>query len=168
MAALFTAVGTFLSLTPSVRIGGGAVDLPQAWFAEWVPIYRAIRVPSRLGVTALVGLSLLAGLAFAECVDRLSTARSLRAARPTLNVALAVALVATMYLQYHARLPAELAGGSTYPIAATIGPDSPFLSTLRQPGGPLLEFPPLLSPPDSRPSGTPARCTARSSTAARS
>jgi hypothetical protein len=151
MAALWTAIGTFLSLTPSVRLGGQPVDLPQAWLAEWVPIYRAIRVPSRLGVSALIGLSLLVGLAFAECIDRLSRALPLRASTQPLSVALAVALVATMYVQYRNHLPDGLGSGSGYPIAAAIGPESPFLSILREPGGPLLEFPPLLSPPDRAP-----------------
>jgi hypothetical protein len=153
-AALWTLLGAYLSLTPSVRWGDHAVDLPQAWLAEWVPIYRAIRVPSRLGVTALLGLSLLAGLAFAECAERVARVRPLRSAAPFLNAALALTVLAVMFFQYRARLPAALGGGTLgppYAIAPAVGPDGPFLSLLRQTGGPLLEFPAQLTPPERAP-----------------
>src|SRR5262249_15605448 len=71
-AAFWSAIGTLLSLTPTVRIGEHSIPLPQALLARWVPLYGHIRVPSRLGVAALVGLALLAGLAFAATARRLA------------------------------------------------------------------------------------------------
>jgi hypothetical protein len=150
-AAFWTLTGAYLSLTPSVRWGDQAIDLPQAWLAEWVPLYRAIRVPSRLGVTALVGLSLLAGLAFAECAARIRQAKPLRNAASLANATVAATLLSIMFAQYRANLPAASGSGllgPPYPIATAIAREGPFQSLLGQPGGPLLEFPPQLAPPE--------------------
>jgi hypothetical protein len=149
-AGLWVAVGTFLSLTPTVRWGDRLIDLPQAWAAKWVPLFAHVRVPSRLGVTALIGLALLAGLAFGEIAARIAALSSLRRAAPGLNAALGAALLVAMYLQYQARIPAPV-DGQRYKVAPAVRPDGPLMDRLRSPGGPLIELPAQLQPAETAP-----------------
>jgi len=53
--ALWTAVGIVMSLKPSS-----------------LPVLEVFRVPARIGVAGLIGVALLAGLAFSECARRLT------------------------------------------------------------------------------------------------
>jgi hypothetical protein len=71
-AALWTLVGTFLSLPPQAKWNDRGVAIPQTLIAAWTPLYDTLRAPSRLGVAALMGLCLLAGLGYAEVVRALS------------------------------------------------------------------------------------------------
>jgi hypothetical protein len=66
-AGFWVLVGTLISLTPVVVWQGRPITLPQGHLAAWLPAFRVLRVPARLGLGALIGLALLAGLAFAEC-----------------------------------------------------------------------------------------------------
>lgn len=68
-----------LSLGLSVSIFGADVPLPYRAFFDYVPGFRAIRVPARLGLLALVGVAALAGLG----VDRVW--RGLRTELPYLS-----------------------------------------------------------------------------------
>ena len=152
IAALWTAVGTYLSLTPSVRWGDHPVDLPQAWLAEW--------------------LADLSGHPRAFAPRRDGSGRSVAACRPRLRGVrpppFEPPLASFPGAERRARRRADRddvlpvsgppAGrvdggplGPPYPVAAAIGSESPFLSILRQSGGPLLEFPPQLSPPERAP-----------------
>jgi len=132
-ALAWTAVGLVISLTPAVVWSGHVIRLPHAWVADWKPVH-ALREPERLAIGAVIGLSLLGGLAFDRCTIRL---------RPPLRVAVAAVLLATIYVQYaqgfvvpFRRLPLP----ARYP---TLRPDtSPALvRVLRDGEGPLLEVP---------------------------
>src|SRR6185295_15305435 len=70
-AALWVAVGVVISLTPVVVFFQTRVSLPPLQLAEMLGVYRAVRIPARLGIAALLGLCLMAGLAFAACTARL-------------------------------------------------------------------------------------------------
>ena len=59
--------GVVFSFGLSATIAGRDVPLPYRAFYDWLPGFRAIRVPARLGLLALVGVGGLAGLG----VDRL-------------------------------------------------------------------------------------------------
>src|SRR5262249_14424087 len=100
---------------------------------------------------ALMGLCVLAGLAFAECARRLQRGRAFGVWAPR---GLAVLVVAAFYGQYAHAIgsPAGLRRGplpSSPPLAAAIPPTpppppprpSPRRPPLRGPGGPLLEPP---------------------------
>jgi hypothetical protein len=66
-AAFWTATAIVLAALPFwVLLLGTTIDLPRLWLWETLPVLRVLRVPSRLGVVGLVGLCLLAGLAFGE------------------------------------------------------------------------------------------------------
>jgi hypothetical protein len=133
-AGFWTLTGLVLSLSPVVRWHGEAVTMPHAWLANWIPGADVIRTPARLGVAALMGLSILSGLAFYEC------GRYLRARRgdhvSTWRQRLAIPLLAAcallgMYFEY------------------TMGAETPLIGLVRSqgyyvrvpPGGDQLEMP---------------------------
>jgi hypothetical protein len=59
--------GAIYSFGLTATIAGRDIPLPYRVFYDWLPGFRAIRVPARLGLLALVGVGGLAGLG----VDRL-------------------------------------------------------------------------------------------------
>lgn len=134
--ALWAFVGTLISITPNASWSGRAVALPQHLLAQWVPIYRTLRDPERLGVAALFGLAILAGLAFAECVRRVPDRGR---ARPLATVAMAAGALGAMYAGYGMGGGGRWAG--SYRLAPAITGDSPLIPGLRAHGGPLLELP---------------------------
>src|SRR5437773_4222824 len=142
--ALWAGLGIIISLTPTVEWHGRRIALPHQVVADWVPMYRYLRVPSRLGIAALFGLALLSGAAFAECARRLSSARQ----RPRLArlgpAALAAVVVSAMYAEYGHGLRAPVARPplpAAYPLAQATLTDSPVMAILRRPGGPVLHLP---------------------------
>ena len=143
-AALWAIVGTAISLPPQGRWGDTVVKLPLAFVRSYVPSLSFIRQPQRLGVVGLIGLALLAGVAFAELAAGLATAA--RSARARLLCStLAIALALAMYVQY-ARCIGEPAVygfplSPTYPLRAAIDGRSTVLRVLRRSGGPTLELP---------------------------
>jgi hypothetical protein len=141
-ATLWTVVGLLMSFTPGVFWYETPIRLPHALLDDWTPLYDLIRVPKRLGIAALLGASMLAGLAFAECARRVAAL----VPRPWLARAGALALAAAVVIASWAgaaprvRLGAGLAP-RPYPIQEAIDGDGPLMARLRAPGGPLLELP---------------------------
>jgi len=136
----WTVVGIVLSLTPVVAWFGRPIALGPLAVSSWIPILRRV---DRLAVAALMGLCVLAGLAFAECARRLQRGRAFGVWAPR---GLAVLVVAAFYGQYAHAIGSPAVLGrvplpSSYPLAAAITPTSPLLTILRRPGGPLLELP---------------------------
>ena len=145
-ALLWASFGTFISLTPIVRVLGFDVSLPQHLLAEWLPLYQRLRVPARLGVAGLMGLALLAGLAFAECMRWLGDRIGRRAIAGPASVLLALLLAVVVYAQYASDVGVSpsirrRSLPSRYPLQEAINGDSPLVGLLRAPGGPLLELP---------------------------
>jgi hypothetical protein len=144
-AALWAIVGTVLSLRPHVRWRSTNFVLPHLALAQsWLPFLSFVRVPPRLGVAGLVGLALLAGVAFAELTATGATdGGSVRARllRPILAIALALAMYAQYARgtgqphQYGPPLPHD------YPLRAAIRGHSPVVRMLRRSAGPALELP---------------------------
>jgi hypothetical protein len=66
-ATLWTVTAIVLALPARVLLWGKTIIVPnQLWLLDMFPVIGVIRVPSRLGVVGLVGLSVLAGLSFRE------------------------------------------------------------------------------------------------------
>ncbi len=131
-AGFWAVIGLVMSLTPIVRWQGRPIELPQYVLADWLPVIGHLRVPQRLGVAGLMGLSLLVGIAMAEILRRMPRRRLLRAV-------VVAAVLAGMYRHYtNGRLL------PLYLVYPAIGAESPFLPILRQPGGALLELPAAL------------------------
>lgn len=132
---LWTVVGLYASQRPVVGEYGTPLAWPLVWLERWTPFYTVIRTPERLGIDALIGLVLLAGLAFAELSARIRF-------RPAVG-AFAAAVAAAMYFALPP-VPASFAApplNRPYRIKLAITPDSPILEALRAPGGPLVELP---------------------------
>jgi hypothetical protein len=127
-AWLWTLMG-FAMATPAVEVFGGVpFRLPYVIALErLVPfVPQVIRDFSRLGIAAMLGLALLAGLAFAEIV----------AARAPRRAALLTAVVvAGLAIEYRLQ--------KTPPFAVMAMPDasSPVAAALRAGQGPVLELP---------------------------
>jgi hypothetical protein len=145
-ATYWSLMGLAISLTPIVVWGDQEIRLPTWFVDQWVPLFRFLRVPSRLGIAGLMGLALLAGLGFAECVARLPGR-----GRGVLAAGLAVLVLASTYAQFaygfswpFARPPLWAA----YPVQPAIGAGDPLLGPLRAGSGPVLELP--LNPPVAR------------------
>jgi len=143
-AALWAVAGIVMSLGARATWYGRPVAIPQTWLAEWVPLYRTLREPARLGVAGLIGLSLAAGLGFAACVARLPLRGRPAAAAAALMAALAGA---EMYREYAAvgffgrpALPA------VYPTFRPPAPDDAIVRALAAGEGPVLEIPVGLIP----------------------
>jgi hypothetical protein len=135
-ASLWAIGGLFFSLGPGVTFNGRPIWLPQFALTR---LYAVIRVPPRLGVASLMGLAVLTGLAFAECV-RWFPERGLGARLARLAFAAVVA--AGMYSNYAAgsmldRGPVE----SSYPLEPAPASTALLAEIKRQPDGPLLELP---------------------------
>jgi hypothetical protein len=138
-AALWAAVGVLMSLTRVVVLGGRPYTPPQFLLAQWVGFQDPLRVPTRLGVAGLIGLCLLAGLAFAACAGRLRAAWGWRAASPLL----AAILIGAMYGEYVYGVPGigREPAPARYPIATPPAPPARLLRLVAEHGGPTLQMP---------------------------
>ncbi|GBD15431.1 hypothetical protein HRbin26_00321 [bacterium HR26] len=91
--ALLALVGVSVAFSfgISAHALGRELPLPYRVLYEYVPGFKAIRVPARFGLLALVGLAALAGLGVARLVERLAAHRPVAALG---GIALAAALLA--------------------------------------------------------------------------
>jgi hypothetical protein len=129
-AGVWAAVGIAVSV-PAIGSSGDAIVLPHfALVADLAPrLLEIVRVPLRLGVAALIGLTLLAGLAIAEIAWWTGN-------RARLAVPVVAALV--MVLTYGELRSYE---SGPYPTVAPIVPNRRVIEWLRAGSGPVLELP---------------------------
>jgi hypothetical protein len=75
--ALITAAAWLLSLGPEIRIlGRGIIGGPYAFFFDWVPGFRNVRVPARFSVMAMLGLSMLGAWGLQRLASRRGSAKA--------------------------------------------------------------------------------------------
>jgi hypothetical protein len=135
----FWAVAGVLISRIGVSFGGAEpVVLPHFQLVGWLlpGVLEIIRVPNRLGLATVMGTTILAGMAFAVCADRLAGLCRRPALALGARLLLAAVVAALMYGEYrrHVMTP-------TYPLMPAISGDSPVIRALQQRGGPLLELP---------------------------
>ncbi len=125
-----------LSFGLTGHIGGHDVPLPYRFFYDFVPGFKAIRVPARLGLLALVGLAALAGLG----VDLILTWLSRFSRQYLIQLggasALSLLLVFGMSVEYTTRIP--LPGPLPTTLAEANRPDYSWLAAHP---APAIEFP---------------------------
>ena len=136
----WTVAGIVLTLTPVVEWYGSPIVLGSLAVSNWLPMLRRV---DRLAVVGLMGLSVLSGLAFAECSRRLHRGRVFATWASPL---LALLVVASLYARYAYAVGSPSSLGftplpSSYPLTPAITPSSLIMPILRTPGGPLLELP---------------------------
>jgi hypothetical protein len=166
---LWSMTGALLTLTPSIVWNGRVIDLPRHNLAELFPAAAVLRVPFRTGVGALIGMSLLAGVAFADIEGRCGAlGRRGRRARWIPGMAL-FGIVIVMYGEYSGRLLPGVRYGigsglffreytpsprevpvqvvvtpvlpRAYPLFAPPGEGDALVGVLREGEGPVLELP---------------------------
>jgi hypothetical protein len=145
---LWIAVGTAVSLGPTVVVGGFSLTnhvdrLARAAF----PVLDVVRRPDRMRTTALIGLCLLGGLAFATCVRAIQR-RWPSAARtaPLLCAVMGAALHGSAQVGWPGvegapNTSALASVDAGYPLVPAIEPSAPLLLALRRDDGPVLELP---------------------------
>jgi hypothetical protein len=151
---LWIAVGLVLSLGPTIVIGGSTVSNHVDRLARAaLPVLAAVRQPKRLRSAALIGLCLLAGLAFATCLRAVERRwPAARRADPLLAIVMAVALYGSARTGWpgvpkgpfvEALAPPDRG----YPLVWEIGPNDPLVVALRDGRGPVLELPATIAGP---------------------
>jgi hypothetical protein len=127
--ALWAVAGIAISI-PAVRLlDSEPIRLPHYLLLGWLApgALEIVRVPSRLGLVALIGLAVLTGVGLAECARRLP--------RPALAAyGLAAVAVVLLCREYRA-LPLP------YPLRAPPAADAPLVRALQREEGPVLELP---------------------------
>ena len=143
---IWSVVGVLLALPPNTEGSGTILAWPQTLLSHFVPIYDVLRAPERLAIPALIGLSGLAGLGFAELLRLRGAAERGWPIRGAALLVVASAMLASVppnpWRPDHRKL---LLDGS-YPIAKAPRGESELTAHLREPGGPLLELPATLNP----------------------
>jgi hypothetical protein len=147
---LWTVVGVVIAIRPHADWRTSLIAAPHSLLARFTPIYEAIRIPERLGLAALMGLTMLAGIAFAECERLIARRRDGTARAPvtahTVSIALMMVAVGAMYVTCQRGLGSAWLAvrplPGPYPIAPAVPPPAAALmDVLARPGGPLLELP---------------------------
>jgi len=147
-AALWLGLGTVLALDGTSLPGVGRFRMPHFLLFDAAGIGAALRVSTRFAVAALIGVSLLAGLAFAELTAR---------ARAGVATLLALGVMALTYAECREnwfrwiveRKPVP----AVYPLEATLEP-SPITQLLRTSDAVVLELPLLPRAVAGRPHAT--------------
>jgi hypothetical protein len=144
-AALWTVTAIVLALPTRVLLWGSPTIVPNLlWLRQVFPVIGFMRVPSRLGVVGLVGLSLLAGLAFGEIVRRALHRWQARPWTRVVDGALAGVIALATFdqprsgwgypLGFVVNKPRQTY--AVYPLGGKI----PYAAVLRANRGPLLEI----------------------------
>jgi len=148
MGAFWTIAGFLLAVRPRPSWRDSAIAFPHSVVAQLTPLYTMLRIPERLGIGGLMGLSVLAGVAFAECAasftSRVSDRGPHRIASALARATLLALAVAAMCMPWP--LPAGSSSAlnlrpPTYALFRPIAPEAPLTEILRRSRGPLLEIP---------------------------
>jgi hypothetical protein len=133
-AALWAVAGLLFSLRPYLFWPPSTIiALPYLAPARLLGLYTVLRTPSRLGLAALVGVALLAGLGAGECARRAPERGDSRAGTAVVLVALAA-----LWSGYLYERPTPI---GAYPLAAAVGGDTALARALAEGEGPVLELP---------------------------
>ncbi len=147
-AALWLALGTALALNVTSLPGVGPFRMPHFLLLDALGMGTVLRVSSRFAVAALIGVSLLAGLAFAELTAR---------ARTSVAALLAVGLMALTWAECRENWFRWIVGRqpvpAVYPLEEGLEP-SPITEFLRASDAVVLELPLLSRVVAGRPHAT--------------
>jgi hypothetical protein len=137
---LWTGVGIMMAIRPRADWHASLLAAPHSLLARFTPLYDVIRIPERLGLAALMGIAVLAGVAFATC------ARVFTRGRLAPTLALLAVCVGTMYVTCQRNIDTPWLAlhplPRSYPLAPSVPPPAPpLMAVLARSGGPLLELP---------------------------
>jgi hypothetical protein len=135
---LWTATGLALCLMPTIEVLGRTIRLPGLATIDALPLVASLREPFRIGVGALFGIAILAGVAFTECARALP-ARGAVVVRGVAAVAILVVAAGVWRAPPEADMPPPALGA--YPLAAAAIPPATIATALREQGGPVVVLP---------------------------
>jgi len=119
LAAVLAAVGLVLSLGPDVQLGPWYVGGPYE-LVRLSPLGASLRTPSRMAVLALLGLGLLAALAWTRFLAGRRGARWIAAAIALVTMAEARPAGQAGHIRHDAPLPEAVAGLARLPRGAVL------------------------------------------------
>ena len=134
VGAFWAVMGFALAVRPHASWRDSIVAAPHSLLATFTPVYSVIRIPERLGIGGLMGLCVLAGVAFAECRAALGAAGRMPRVAGILLLVAALATWATSGRRV------DLHPGP-YPLFVPPARDAPLMDVLPLSTGPLLEVP---------------------------
>ncbi len=149
-AAFWLAMGLVISLPPKFEWWGEVYTSPVRALGKWYPVLDFMRDSARVRVPALFGLALLAGLAFAELLQRMGLRDRRDVRKRFASAALAALMSGAMYAQYALALGQPRAYGGPLPpyrLRELPRSDSSVLKALRSADGPVVEVPVFASYP---------------------
>ncbi len=129
-------ISVILSFGLTGHIGGHDVPLPYRVFYYLAPGFKAIRVPARLGLLALVGLGGLAGLGLDLILRRVAWFTPRALIQLAVGASLSIVLIFGMSVEYTTRIP--LPGPLPVTLAEANRPDYAWLAAHP---APTIEFP---------------------------
>lgn len=142
---LWLVVSGVLAAPPVATVGATRIRMPLGWAELVAPVFATFRVPSRFGVSGLVGLAILCGVGFgalAGVIDGwLHRRPSLaRVARTALAV-IAIVWTYRAYVDGYRGWPWRVSMPSAYPTQPAPAVPATLLPILRASRAPLLELP---------------------------
>jgi len=142
---LWLVVSGVLASPPVATVGTTRIRMPLGWAELAMPVLGTFRVPSRFGVSGLVGLAILCGVGFAALAGAIDGLLRLRpSVARVARTALAVAAVVWIYRTYvdgYRGFPSGTRMPPAYPTQPAPAVPAPFLAGLRASRAPLLELP---------------------------
>jgi hypothetical protein len=140
LGAFWATAGFVLAIRPHAHWRESLLAFPQSIAAQLTPVYTMLRIPERLGIGALMGLAVLAGVAFAECTVPLARRRDGGVPRRVAATGALVLVLCALYWSAEARRPGPWTP-ARYGLFRPVGQDAPLLAVVRDSTGPLLELP---------------------------
>src|SRR5437868_2111161 len=126
---------------PTITVLGWVVRLPFVERLDQLPLVSTLRDPYRIGVGAMFGLAILAGVAFAECARHIEHRFAARHLGVVRGLAAGMLVLSSAGFWFARPELGALPLSAPYPLSAAVVPDSPIMDVLRRPGGPILQLP---------------------------
>jgi hypothetical protein len=146
-AVYWTVAGALMMLPNYGLVGDQVIWLPRLWLARVIPGLEVVRFGQRLGVVGTIGLTLMAGVAFAECVRAFGALRRRRPAPALVWVAAGFVSLAA-YGAYASGIGLTKDRAKPlprdYPLMPATPQDDVTAASLRGTTGAVLELPVLI------------------------
>jgi hypothetical protein len=144
-AVYWTVAGALLMLPNHGVIGDQVIQLPRLWLVHAMPGSEVVRFGQRLGVIGTIGLALLVGVAFGECVRAVGAVWRGGRPAPALVWAAAVLVSLAAYGSYATGIGLSKTRATPLPrryaLLAVTQPDDVTATSLRRAAGAVLELP---------------------------
>jgi hypothetical protein len=142
--ALWSAVGMLVSLPPVFVWFGHSIDVPHVRLLQGTPLFDLMREPQRMGVGALFGLAILAGVAYAElsaAVTRVPGVRPGLARLALITLVAGAGYYTYLFVVWPPESFAERVVPPAYPIVRTSPLPATIVAEIRRRDAVVLQLP---------------------------